>query len=130
MAGVAALIKAKHTNWTRQQIVAQIEQTAERSIAGHDRLVGWGVVDPLRALTEDEKPVSEPSADEGISKAEAPTPAKLQLGETTQERNERIGTYAVVAGGVLVVIILGSATVHRDRQRRARGATDGGTASG
>jgi type VII secretion-associated serine protease mycosin len=130
VAGVAALIKAKHTNWTRQQIVAQIEQTAERSIAGHDRLVGWGVVDPLRALTEDEKPVSEPSADEGISKAEAPTPAKLQLGETTQERNERIGTYAVVAGGVLVVIILGSATVYRDRQRRARGATDGGTASG
>jgi type VII secretion-associated serine protease mycosin len=130
VAGVAALIKAKHRNWTRQQIVAQIEQTAERSIAGHDRLVGWGVVDPLRALTEDEKPVSEPSADEGISKAEAPTPAKLQLGETTQERNERIGTYAVVAGGVLVVIILGSATVYRDRQRRARGATDGGTGSG
>ena len=33
-----------------REIVAQIEQTAERTIAGHDRLVGWGVVDPVRAL--------------------------------------------------------------------------------
>ena len=61
VAGVAALIKAKHDDWTRRQIVAQIEQTAERSVAGHDRLVGWGVVDPVRALTEDDAPVESPS---------------------------------------------------------------------
>ena len=38
VAGVAALLKAKYPKWTRPQIVAQIEQTAERSITGHDRL--------------------------------------------------------------------------------------------
>lgn len=43
VAGVAALIKAKHPRWTAQEVTAQIEQTAERSITGHDRLVGWGV---------------------------------------------------------------------------------------
>lgn len=130
VAAVAALIKAAHKDWTPQQIIAQIEQTAERSIAGHDRLVGWGVVDPLRALTEDDEAIDKPRPDEGVVQAEAPTPAKFQLGETTQERNERIGTYAVIGGGVLVVVIAGSARAHRDWRRRRRAAADGGGASG
>ncbi|MFE9821409.1 type VII secretion-associated serine protease mycosin [Streptomyces sp. NPDC005791] len=118
VAGVAALIKAKHKDWTQEQIVAQIEQTAERSIAGHDRLVGWGVVDPVRALTEDDKPIEKPVAHEGVSKGEAPVPAAIHLGETADERNARLATYVVVGGGVLVATIAGAAVTMRDRQRR------------
>ncbi|MFE9728288.1 type VII secretion-associated serine protease mycosin [Streptomyces sp. NPDC005794] len=118
VAGVAALIKAKHKDWTQEQIVAQIEQTAERSIAGHDRLVGWGVVDPVRALTEDDKPIEKPVAHEGVSKGEAPVPAALHLGETADERNARLATYVVVGGGVLVAAIAGAAVAVRDRRRR------------
>ncbi|MFC8231129.1 type VII secretion-associated serine protease mycosin [Streptomyces sp. NPDC057287] len=118
VAGVAALIKAKHQDWTQEQIVAQIEQTAERSIAGHDRLVGWGVVDPVRALTEDDKPIEKPVAHEGMSKGEAPMPAAFHLGETADERNARLATYVVVGGGVLVAAIAGTAVAMRDRRRR------------
>ncbi|MGW7520347.1 type VII secretion-associated serine protease mycosin [Streptomyces sp. NPDC054796] len=118
VAGVAALVRSKHPTWTNDQVVAQLQQTAERSIAGHDRLVGWGVVDPVRALTEDDHPVSQPVAREGVAKAEAPTPAKLQLGETEQERNERIGTYVVVGGLVLVGVVGGGSVVYRDWRRR------------
>ncbi|MFG2151155.1 type VII secretion-associated serine protease mycosin [[Kitasatospora] papulosa] len=124
VAGVAALIKAKHEDWTQEQIVAQIEQTAERSIAGHDRLVGWGVVDPVRALTEDDKPIEKPVAHEGMSKGEAPVPAALHLGETADERNARLATYVVVGGGVLVAAIAGAAIAVRDMQRR-RGRANG-----
>ncbi|MEU0270975.1 type VII secretion-associated serine protease mycosin [Streptomyces sp. NPDC006307] len=120
VAGLAALIKAKHKDWTRQQIVAQIQQTAERSVAGHDRLVGWGVVDPVRALTEDDKPIDKPVAHEGVTRAEAPTPAEVHLGETPEERNARLATYVVVGGGVLVAAISGSAVAVRDARRRAR----------
>ncbi|WP_326610164.1 type VII secretion-associated serine protease mycosin [Streptomyces scopuliridis] len=120
VAGVAALIKSKHKDWTRKQIVAQIQQTAERSIAGHDRLVGWGVVDPVRALTEDDKPIEKPVAHEGIDNAEAPTPAQLHLGETAEERNARLATYVVVGGGVLVAAIAGAAVALRDARRRTR----------
>ncbi|MGW6772458.1 type VII secretion-associated serine protease mycosin [Streptomyces sp. NPDC055037] len=133
VAGVAALIKSKHKDWTRQQIVAQIQQTAERSTAGHDRLVGWGVVDPVRALTEDDKPIEEPVAHEGLNKAEAPTPAQLHLGETAEERNARLATYVVVGGGVLVAAIAGGAVALRDARRRTRrvsGASGSGGASG
>ncbi|MBM7441740.1 type VII secretion-associated serine protease mycosin [Streptomyces sp. HB132] len=118
VAGVAALIKAKHKDWTQKQIVAQIEQTAERSIAGHDHLVGWGVVDPVRALTEDDKPIEEPVAHEGVSKGEAPVPAAIHLGETADERNARLATYVVVGGAVLVAAIAGSAVAVRDSRRR------------
>ncbi|MFJ4965630.1 type VII secretion-associated serine protease mycosin [Streptomyces sp. NPDC088729] len=118
VAGVAALIRAKHPDWTQRQVVAQIQQTAERSIAGHDRLVGWGVVDPVRALTEDDKPIDRPVAVEGMSKGVAPTPAELHLGETADERNARLATYVVVGGGVLVAVIAGAAVAVRDSRRR------------
>ncbi|MGW4998201.1 type VII secretion-associated serine protease mycosin [Streptomyces hydrogenans] len=118
VAGLAALIKAKHDKWTQEQIVAQIQQTAERSVAGHDRLVGWGVVDPVRALTEDDKPLEKPVASEGVTRAEAPTPAAVHLGETPEQRAARLATYVVVSAGVLVAAIAGTAIALRDHRRR------------
>ncbi|MDP9952550.1 MULTISPECIES: type VII secretion-associated serine protease mycosin [Streptomyces] len=126
VAGVAALVRAKHRDWTQAQIVAQIQQTAERSVAGHDNAVGWGVVDPVRALTEDDRPIDRPVASEGMSKGKAPTPAELPLGETADERNARLATYVVAGVGVLVAAIAGTAVAVRDRRRRM-GRTAAGT---
>jgi type VII secretion-associated serine protease mycosin len=120
VAGVAALIKAKHNDWTARQIVAQIEQTAERSVAGRDRLVGWGVADPVRALTEDDAPIESPDPQEGLTKAEAPTPAELHLGETPDERNARLATYVAVGAAVLVAVLSGAAVAVRDAHRKGR----------
>lgn len=120
IAGIAALIKSKHEKWTQKQIVAQIQQTAERSIPGRDRLVGWGVVDPVRALTEDDKPVEKPVAHEGVTRADAPTPAEVHLGESAEERNSRLATYVLVGGAVLVASITGGSVALRDSRRRAR----------
>ncbi|MFE7774865.1 type VII secretion-associated serine protease mycosin [Streptomyces sp. NPDC057445] len=121
VAGVAALLRAKHPDWKAHQIVAQIEQTAERSINGRDNFVGWGVVDPVRALDEDDRPPESPSPDPGPPKPPAPEPAHLALSETSQERDERYATYALGVGGVLVAVVAGTATVVRDSRRgRAR----------
>ncbi|MGW3847017.1 type VII secretion-associated serine protease mycosin [Streptomyces fagopyri] len=123
VAGVAALIKAKHPDWTPREIVAQIEQTAERSVPGRDRLVGWGVVDPVRALTEDDHPPQSPDPGQGLSKAEAPVPAALQLGETPDERNARLATYVAVGAVVLVAGLGGGAVALRDARRRGHRTT-------
>ncbi|WP_299533136.1 type VII secretion-associated serine protease mycosin [uncultured Streptomyces sp.] len=128
VAGVAALVKARHPDWEQEEIVAQIEQTAERSVAGHDRLVGWGVVDPVRALTEDDKPLKRPTAHEGVTRAQAPTPAELHLGETPDERNARLATYVFVGGAVLVAAIAGASVALRDARRRRRRLAEGTTA--
>ncbi|MET9935493.1 MULTISPECIES: type VII secretion-associated serine protease mycosin [unclassified Streptomyces] len=119
VAGVAALLRAKYPKWTPAQIVARIEQTAVRSVNGHDNHVGWGVVDPVRALADlPGTPPSSPTPDPGPPKPPAPEPARLTLSETPQERSERLATYALGIGGVLVAVVAGTATVIRDSRRR------------
>ncbi|MGW7406897.1 type VII secretion-associated serine protease mycosin [Streptomyces sp. NPDC054833] len=122
VAGVAALLKEKHPEWTSAQIVTQIEQTAERSINGHDNYVGWGVVDPVRAVQESDTAdgASSPVPDPGPSKAPAPDVARFSLAETPEERNQRYATYALGISVVLVAIITGTAVVTRDIRRRHR----------
>ncbi|MFG2717991.1 type VII secretion-associated serine protease mycosin [Streptomyces sp. NPDC048416] len=120
VAAVAALIKAKHPHWTQREIVAQIQQTAERSVAGHDRLVGWGVVDPVRALTEDDHPIEAPVAHEGVTPARVPTPAALHLGESDEQRTQRLATYVAVGAAVLAAVLSGAAVAIRDARRRSR----------
>ncbi|MBW1599615.1 type VII secretion-associated serine protease mycosin [Streptomyces sp. JJ38] len=118
VAGVAALILAEHPQWEPHQVVAQIQQTAERSISGADHHVGWGVIDPVRALTQDDRPIEKPVARDGVQPAPAPEPAPLQLGESYAERNERLGTYVFLTAAVLVGVVTGTSVVLRDRRRR------------
>ncbi|MEU0404613.1 type VII secretion-associated serine protease mycosin [Streptomyces sp. NPDC006197] len=119
VAGVATLLRAKYPEWTAAQIVTRIEQTAVRSINGRDDHVGWGVIDPVRALADlPGTPASSPVPDPGPPKPPAPEPARLTLSETPQERSERLATYALGIGGVLVAVVAGTATVIRDSRRR------------
>ncbi|MYT27508.1 MULTISPECIES: type VII secretion-associated serine protease mycosin [unclassified Streptomyces] len=118
VAGVAALLKAKHPDWKEYQIVAQIEQTAERTVNGQDPFVGWGVVDPVRALTDDTHPIDHPTATNGLTKATPPDPTTWPAGESPQERMERYATYGLGAGGVAVAVITGAAVVWRDARKR------------
>lgn len=118
VAGVAALIRAKHPDWKQNQVVAQIEQTAERGVSGHDRFVGWGVVDPVRALTDDAHAIDRPTENRGTKDVPRPEAAKLTLGETPQERQERLATYALGIAAVLVSLTAGGAVVLRDWRRR------------
>ncbi|MGV9528638.1 type VII secretion-associated serine protease mycosin [Streptomyces cellulosae] len=124
-AGVAALLKEKHPGWTTAQIVTQIEQTAERSVNGHDDFVGWGVIDPVRAVQESDiaDPPSSPTPDPGVPQAKAPDVAPFSLAETPAERDERHATYALGITAVLVAVVTGTAVVLRDlrRRRQARG---------
>lgn len=124
VAGVAALLKAKYPSWTATQIVAQIEQTAERSIPGHDLRVGWGVIDPVKALTDVDptSPIESPRPEKNLVGGTAPSVAPVHFGETPEERNIRLGTFVVVGGLVLVAGLSGAAVAVRDaRHRRARG---------
>ncbi|MBL1102354.1 type VII secretion-associated serine protease mycosin [Streptomyces coffeae] len=119
VAGVAALIRAKHPDWEQNQVVAQIEQTAERSINGHDSRVGWGVVDPVRALTDDGEAIDHVTLDkDSAADVDSPDAAPLTVGETPQERRERLATYALGGAVVLVTVTAGLATVLNERRRR------------
>ncbi|MEW2545729.1 type VII secretion-associated serine protease mycosin [Streptomyces sp. NPDC047002] len=126
VAGVAALLRAEHPGWTAREVVAQIEQTAERSVNGHDDFVGWGVVDPVAAVSGDNPPLQSPSPDPGPPKAPAPQAAPLTLGESPQERTRRYATYTVGVAAVLVAVVGGTAVVLRDSRRKAAARTGRG----
>ncbi|WP_437023002.1 S8 family serine peptidase [Streptomyces sp. enrichment culture] len=113
VSGVAALIRAKHPDWTYKQVITQIEQTADRTKAGRDDFVGWGVVDPAAAVNEDTTEPSEagptpdpvgPAGDSADVQA-----ATLVLGESRQERMERYALYVLAAGFAAVLLLFGAA---------------------
>ncbi|THA71264.1 type VII secretion-associated serine protease mycosin [Streptomyces sp. A0642] len=118
VSGVVALMRAKYPDWTAAQIIARVEQTAERSVNGRDPFVGWGVVDPVRALSGDDTPQDAPRSDAPPAAARAPEPADLSTGETPQQRSKRYAAYALAAAAVLVGVVAGAATVARDLRRR------------
>ncbi|WP_306333370.1 type VII secretion-associated serine protease mycosin [Streptomyces sp. KL118A] len=120
VAGVAALLKSRHPDWSPAQIATRIEQTAERSINGHDNYVGWGVIDPVRAVTASDsaQPATSPTPDPGVSKAPPPDTAAFSLAETSQERAERYATYAVGITVAVVAVIAGAAAALREARRR------------
>lgn len=121
VSGVAALIRAKHPDWTYRQVITQIEQTADRGKPGRDDFVGWGVIDPVAAVNDDattpkDAPTPDPVVNAGAhEKIEAAT---VILGESPQERTERYAVYTV--GGAIggVALLVGGGVVLGDWRRK------------
>ncbi|MGP4002272.1 type VII secretion-associated serine protease mycosin [Streptomyces sp. 8N706] len=118
--GVAALIMAKHPDWTPTQVIWHMQKTADRVRPGKDINVGWGVVDPVAALTDNIEPTAAPSPDtnQGVANGNSVHPAKLTLGETPQERRARYGVYVFTGGLIALAVIVGSGIAIRDWRRK------------
>ncbi|MFC1444316.1 type VII secretion-associated serine protease mycosin [Streptacidiphilus sp. N1-10] len=118
-AAVAALLKQKYPTWTPAQIIARIEQTAQRTDAGRNNYVGWGVVDPVAALSDDSPPESAAVPTVRSRTSAAPLqPMPMALGETQADRDRRTAAYVLGVGLLVVLLITGTAVVVRDMQRR------------
>ena len=126
VAGVAALMVEKYPNWNSQQIAARLEQTANRPGSGPDPKLGWGVVDPVAALSGDDEPQEEPVPDKDKQSRHV-TPMSLTVGESDTERKQRISVYVMATGTVLTLLIGGTAIAARDYRRKR--ATTGGAAA-
>jgi type VII secretion-associated serine protease mycosin len=123
VAAVAALIRGKHPDWSVREVVAQIEQTAERPGRGRTDALGWGVVDPVKALTDDPRPIESPVPDPPLTlTGPKPQPAAFTLNDAAQQRAERDAVYALAAGLLTIGLIAGGAVTVRDAKRRRRGA--------
>ncbi len=118
VAGVAALIRGKHPGWTGRQVVAQIEQTADRPGRGRTDALGWGVVDPVRALTDDGRPQDRPVPDPPPALGAAARPVGYPLDGGARQRTVRDALCAVAVAVVALGVIAGGAVTARDARRR------------
>ncbi len=109
VSGVAALVRAKFPNLTAHQVINRILQTAHNPPRGVDNQVGYGVVDPVAALTFNVPP-GERLAPESQSRVIVlPPPANPP---DHRARNAALG----FAGLVIVAVALASLI---SRARRA-----------
>ncbi|MFH8386287.1 type VII secretion-associated serine protease mycosin [Kitasatospora sp. NPDC018058] len=121
VSGLAALLVGAHPDWKPAQVRAWIEQTAQRTERDPNRFTGWGVVDPVKAVTKapDVAP-SAPVPDAPVQLAAAPiVPRPVGLGETQADRDGRTATYVVAVGALLVALLIGGGVVLRDQRRKS-----------
>ncbi|MEZ0108674.1 membrane-anchored mycosin MYCP [Catenulispora sp. EB89] len=117
VAGTAALILAVHPGLTPDQLIQRIEATADRPNTGYlpDPRIGWGVVNPYRAVTAElpDKPT-----------AAAPTTANANAMTLPVARSahadpvKRGAVLAVIGAGVLALAVPGAAAAVRGGRRR------------
>ncbi|MGC9542562.1 type VII secretion-associated serine protease mycosin [Streptomyces sp. UG1] len=132
VAGVAALLKEKYPNWTAAQIATRIEETAQRPGREPNRFIGWGVVDPVAALTDSSTPGTSPKPDQqGTAGVGGVVPMAVTMGESEAERERRVAIYVLGTGLVLALVVAGSGVAVRDwRSRRAAEAGRAATSYG
>ncbi|MFG2825198.1 type VII secretion-associated serine protease mycosin [Kitasatospora sp. NPDC048365] len=119
VAGLAAVLKGMYPKWTAQQIRTRIEQTAQRNERGANRFIGWGVVDPVKAVQSEAAPAGSPSPDAKVKLDTVPIVAQpLGLAETQADRDARTATFVLGGGGLAVAALAGGAVVLRDFRRR------------
>ncbi|MFD7734657.1 type VII secretion-associated serine protease mycosin [Kitasatospora phosalacinea] len=121
VAGLAAILKGMHPTWKAQQIRTVIEQTAQRTEHGPNKYIGWGVVDPVKAVeyTTVPGPTDSPQPDASTKLDAYPLVAQpLGLEETQADRDRRTGTFVLGIGGLVVAGLAGGAIVARDMNRR------------
>ncbi|MFD5085472.1 type VII secretion-associated serine protease mycosin [Kitasatospora sp. NPDC058406] len=119
VAGLAALLVGAHGDWRPSQVRAWIEQTAQRTDHKPNEYVGWGVVDPVKAVaTAPVAPPDRATEDPPVRLAAAPiVPRPPGLGETRADRDGRTATYVLGVGALLVALVIGGAVVLRDHRR-------------
>ncbi|MFD2422300.1 type VII secretion-associated serine protease mycosin [Amycolatopsis pigmentata] len=114
VAGLATLVRAQFPNLNARQVMRRIEATAQHPGApgGHDQYIGYGVVDPIAALT------AIVPAEEGLS---SPPPKQLPSGlppATPRDWAPMIVALAGTGGGlaVLLVTMFVVRTIRRNRR--------------
>jgi membrane-anchored mycosin MYCP len=110
VSGVAALVRAKYPGLSAHQVINRILQTAHNPPRGVDNQVGYGVVDPVAALTFNVPPGDRlaPGAQSRlIVPAEPPTPP-----------DHRARSVALVFAGLVIAAVVIASLVARARRER------------
>ncbi len=116
VSGVAALVRARFPQLTAAQVISRIEQTAQHPSApgGRNDLVGFGLVDPLAALTT----VLPGQSAAPVAVASALPPLNVTHSSGHPRQVALLGSLLVAAGLAVLVIIAQTRRARRPRPAR------------
>ncbi len=106
VSGVAALVRAKYPQLSAHQVINRILQTAHNPARGVDNQVGYGVVDPVAALTFDVPAGDRTSTD---AQARVLTPPQAPAPPDHRARTMALGFAGVVAAAVVLASLISRA---------------------
>lgn len=110
VAGTVALVRARFPELTAREVMDRITRTAHAPGIGRDTEIGYGVIDPVAALTHD--------IPDDHSTPDASQPIAAPAGPTTPDHTAR--SVALVGTGLcaaVVAAVLGVALPHRRLRR-------------
>jgi membrane-anchored mycosin MYCP len=110
VSGVAALVRAKYPGLSAHQVINRMLQTAHNPPRGVDNQVGYGVVDPVAALTFD-VPAGERFPPEASSRVIRPAPV-------APPQDHRARNVALIFAGVVLVVVALASLIARARRER------------
>jgi membrane-anchored mycosin MYCP len=111
VSGVAALVRAKYPQLSAHQIINRLTRTARAPGRGVDNQIGYGVVDPVAALTWD-------VPDGSVLPKESGSPLKMPPAPTPRNMTPVWVAAAGLAGALLVAgLVFGAAMLMRKTGR-------------
>lgn len=109
--GVAALVRAKFPHLTATQVIRRLTETAHHPATGVDNAVGYGVIDPVAALTFEVDPgPASPPTDRVADLLYVPPPP---VPPDTRPRN----TALLGIGGLLIAAVVVAAAARLARRK-------------
>jgi type VII secretion-associated serine protease mycosin len=106
VAGVAALVRAKYPALSAAEVVHRLTATAtDKGPPGRDDEYGYGIVDPVAALTADVPPLS-PSSTPSAPEANGPTAAAEPSPPPNRTPIVLIGVGVLILTGAAVALVL------------------------
>jgi serine protease len=113
VAGAAALVRAAHPDWSSAQTIQKLLDTADhRGDPGRNEAFGYGVVDPLQALTDTSIPAASVNPLLAVDSAQASGGSVTRVGvggSTSTDSGPSLLLLAVaaaVAGMLLFFVVL------------------------
>ena len=113
VSGVAALVRAKFPQMPATEVIHRLTATAHAPAAGRDNVIGYGVIDPLAALTWDVPPAAAQAPGRTEAPLHIPPPPP-----PPDPRPARVLAAQIGAGAVLVGAVLWGTTVWRRKHQR------------
>lgn len=111
VSGTAALVRAKFPNLSAHQVIHRLQATAHPPPSGRDTVIGYGVVDPVAALTWDVEPGE-------LLPPAAHKPLHVEPAPPAPDARPRVG--AAVAAALAVVLIGLTSWAMTVKRRRGR----------